>query len=130
MSTEELVAEMLAVIDASIREGDIEKTLRFVADDVIEMPPDQPTIVGKEALRRWLQKFFGGVSADLIHTPDETTDCGDLVIHRGTVTGALTPEGVGDAVVLNSKYLFVFQKGPDGSLKLWRSMFNSNGPQS
>ena len=130
MNIEETVADMLATIDELTREGNLEKTLEFVADDVVEMPPDQLPIVGKEALRSWQQGFFDGFSVDMRHEPDETTDFGDIVIHRGRVTGTLTPKGAGDPLVLNNKYLFVLRKTPDGRLRLWRAMFNSNEPQS
>ena len=130
MNTEEAVLEMLATIDASAKEGDIETSLQYVAEDVVHMPPDQPSVVGKDALRSWQQEFFGGFSVDMVHKPDETTDCGDVVIHRGTVTGTLRPKGNGDAILLNNKYLFVFRKDSDGTLKIWRAIFNSNAPPS
>lgn len=126
MNTEQAVLEMLARVDASVREGDLEKTLEYVADDVVHMPPDQPSLVGKPALRRWQLEFFGAFSADMVHHPDETTECGEVVIHRGRVTGTLKPKGTGDSITLNNKYLFVLRKYQDGTLKLWRAMFNSN----
>ena len=130
MNTEEAVLEMLATIDASVREGDIEKSLKYVAEDIVHMPPDQPSLLGKEALRSWQQEFFGGFSVDMSHKPEETTECGEVVIHRGTVTGTLKPKGTGDSILLNNKYLFVLRKEPDGTLKIWRAIFNSNVPPS
>jgi hypothetical protein len=31
-------------------------------------------------------------------------------------------------VPFNNKYLFLFRRQPDGSLRVWRAMFNTNPP--
>jgi ketosteroid isomerase-like protein len=113
---------MLSEMDS----GDIEKSLQYATEDVISMPPDQPPVVGKVALRAWSQKFFGDFSVDMTHQPEETTDFGEIVIHRGNVTGTATPKSGGDPIRLNNKYLWVLRKEPDGTLRVWRSIFNSN----
>lgn len=128
MNVEGMVADMLATIDASVRQGDIAKSLEYVADDIVHLPPGGPALVGKHALSRWQKDFYGTFSVDMAHNPDETHDCGELVVHRGTVTGTMTHKETRESSPLNNKYLFVFRKEPDGSLKLWRAMFNSNVP--
>jgi len=128
MNVEDAVLEMLATIDASVRRGDIAKTMEYVADDVVHMPPDGPALIGKEALSRWQKDFYGAFSLDMTHHAEETNDCGELVVHRGMVTGTMTRKGTPESFPLNNKYLFLLRKEPDGRLKLWRAMFNSNVP--
>ena len=126
--TERAVVNLLANIDAATRTGDVELSLRCVTDDAINMPPDQPAVVGKDALRSWWQQFQGAFAVDMTHEPVETVDAGEFVIHRGNVTGTLTLKEGDEPVRLNNKYLWVLRKEADGGLKIWRGAFNSNVP--
>ena len=126
MNAEEAVLELLAAIDTAARAGDFETSLQYATEDVIHMPPDQLPIVGKDAVRAWQRDFFSGFSVDMKHEADETVDCGEVVVHRGRVTGTMTPKAGADPIHLNNKYLFVLRKASDGTLKVWRAMFNGN----
>ncbi|KPK83172.1 MAG: hypothetical protein AMS25_00780 [Gemmatimonas sp. SM23_52] len=122
------VARMLVSLDRIAAEEDLEEFLSYVADDAVFMPPDEPAIVGVQAIAAWYRNAYHQVDFEMTHEPLEVDAAGDHIIHRGNATGTMTPEGGGEPIPLDNKYLMVLKKQPDGSLKLWRACFNSNAP--
>jgi ketosteroid isomerase-like protein len=126
MPAEQEVVKILRNMDEALRKGDVDRALACAADDMVSLPPGQDSVIGLEAQQEWSRQFFGAYSANLVHEPVDTVDCGDVVVHRGNVTGTLNPKAGGEIVSLNNKYLFIFRRYPDGELNVWRTMFNSN----
>lgn len=92
------------------------------------LAPDQPAVVGKEAVREYYRAFYGAFTIEMRHEPVETHAVGDLVVNRGDGHGTVTPKAGGQPMPFNNKYLMVFRRQADGSLKVWRAAFNSNVP--
>jgi ketosteroid isomerase-like protein len=124
----EAVEAMVVELDKVTGEGDLEGLLSFLTEDFISLPPSEPPIVGKEALRAHHGPLFEAFELDFVHQPVETTALGDVVIQWGNGIGSFRPKAGGDAVPLDQKYLFVFRKQLDGSFKIWRLIFNDNAP--
>ena len=122
------VQELVAELDRCARQADLEAFLAWSTDDVISMAPNEPPIVGKDAVERWYRNFYATFDINMTHDPLETHAYADLLIHRGHATGTLIPKAGGDAIEFDNKYLFVLLRQDDGSLKIWRAVFNSNMP--
>lgn len=108
---------------------DVEKTVSFFADDAVVMPPNIPTLSGKEAIRGlWKSmlespSFSGGWQA----TKVEVARSGDLAYVSGTYEFKETDTG-GRPITDKGKYLEVWKKQADGSWKCVADMFNSDLP--
>ena len=109
--------------------GDLDGWLDLWADDwTIQMPFDEPRVVGADQLRR--RNATALASADYvasIKNLDVGSD-GGLAYASGTYTMAITPEDGSAPWTLDAKYLSVFERQPDGEWKLIRDAFNSNVP--
>jgi ketosteroid isomerase-like protein len=127
---EDIVAvnRMLVSLDGIAAEADLESFLGYVSDDAVFMPPDEPTVVGKQAIRDWYAGLYERFALELTHEPRETDAFGDIIIHRGNATGRMAPRAGGEPISFDNKYLFVIKKQPDGSLRIWRAIYNSNEP--
>jgi len=68
------------------------------------------------------------VRFDVHYAPIETHTVGDLVVARVEVGGTATPRAGGPAMPVSNKYLMLFSRQADGSLKFWRVAVNSNAP--
>ena len=123
----EAVKQLVAEFDRCAREKDLETFLSYSLDDVVALAPGEPAVVGKAAMRAWYQNFYAAFDVAMVHRPVETDSFGDLVITRGDATGTIRPVGGGEAVQVGNKYLFVLKRQSDGSLRVWRAMFNENG---
>jgi len=124
----EAAQQLILDLDAAIAAGDLDGFVSFLAEDFVDMPANEPTIIGKEALRAHHEPLFQAFNLRVTHAPVETHSFGDVVIQRGAGIGEIAPKAGGEALMLDQKYLFVFKRQEDGSLKLWRAIFNDNAP--
>jgi ketosteroid isomerase-like protein len=99
-----------------------------LAEDFVDMPPNEPAIIGKQALRTHHEPLFEAFDVRVTYKPVETNAFGDVVIQRGASVVVSTAKAGGDPVILDQKYLYVFRRQEDGSFKLWRNIFNNNAP--
>jgi ketosteroid isomerase-like protein len=122
------VARLMATLDRIQAEADLEELLRLVPDDAVYMPPDEPAIVGRRAIADWYRNLYDALQIDITHEPLEIDVFGDMIIHRGNARGTLTPRSSGESIPFDNKYLMVLIKRPEGSLQIWRAVFNRNHP--
>lgn len=115
-------------LDAAIVVGDLDGFLSCLAEDFVDMPANEPAIIGKQDLRTHHEPLFEAFNLRVTHEPVETHAFGDVVIQRGAGVGEIAPKAGGDPLILDQKYLFVFRRQEDGSFKLWRAIFNDNAP--
>lgn len=120
------VARLMATLDRIQAEANLEEFLGLVPDDAVFMPPDEPALIGRRAIGEWYRSLYEVVQIDITHEPLEVDVFGDMVIHRGNARGTMTPKSGGEPIPFDNKYLMVLEKRPDGSLQLWRAVFNSN----
>lgn len=121
------VARLMATFDRIHAEADLEEFVAFIADDAVFMPPDEPAIVGRQAIAEWYGRLYDRVRLDMVHEPLEVDAFGDVIIHRGNARGIMIPRDDGrEPIPVDNKYLMVLKKGSDGSLEIWRAVFNAN----
>jgi len=126
----ETVAAMVSEFDRCARESDLDTFVSYSTEDIVWMPPNEPAVVGKEAVREWYANFYGMFDIEMTHELLESHTFRDVVIARGNATETLTPKAGGSPMSLSAKFLMVLRRQPDGSLKVWRAIANSNTPPS
>jgi len=62
---------------AAVNAGDLEAMLGGMADDVVYLPPAQPPVLGKEALRSTVQPYYEQFEAHFSMNAEETVAAGD-----------------------------------------------------
>src|SRR5262245_14011482 len=77
---------------------DLEAVLACYSDDVTWLPPGEPPVSGKDAVRARYGKLFAGYHLDFTIEIAEAHADGLGGSAWGTTHGALTPVGGGDAV--------------------------------
>ena len=104
---------------------DVEKTMSYYADDALMMPPNIPTLTGKESIRTLWKSlleapgFSGGWKATKVEVS------GDLSYVTGTYEITETDDS-GKPMTDKGKYVEVWKKQPDGSWKSVAHMFSSD----
>ena len=108
---------------------DVDKTVSYYSDDAIVMPPNIPTLTGKEPIRAlWKSMlespgFGGGWKA----TKVEVAKSGDIGYVTGTYELRETDDS-GKPMTDKGKFLEVWKKQADGSWKCVADMFSSDLP--
>jgi ketosteroid isomerase-like protein len=122
-------AVVQAAIDSfhqALRSNDPEAPFHWVADDVVMMPPGEPQVRGKEAMRTWYAAFLGQFkSAALVFDNVETMMGAGWATHAGTFEWTLTPAAGGANVVDRGNFVQVWQRQPDGRWLFAREIWNS-----
>jgi uncharacterized protein (TIGR02246 family) len=124
--TDQAVQEIWKEYSASLNAGDIDRWVALWTDDGVQMPPDEPPVIGKEKIKARngavLQKF----KFDIGVTNQEVKTSGDWAYSRGVYKATLTPKQGGTSIPIDGKYMTILARQPDGSWKIHRDIFNSN----
>ncbi len=108
--------------------GDAEGCLSFWCEDGVLMNPNEPAVVGKDALRSWYQKAFATFSIDFTLTYDHIKIAGDWSFARGKYGGTIVPKAGGEPIQDNGKILEIHRRQPDGTWKWAYCMGSSDNP--
>lgn len=95
-------------------------------DDIVVMVPGAPPIVGKPALRAFLQEAFARARINETLTPQEQVITGDWAFERLALSETIEPKNGTGTVHLEGKALDVYRRQSDGSWKVARSILNYN----
>ena len=101
-------------------------------DDGIALPPGEEPIVGKAALRAWLQ---GSAEPDYrvteyVHDFQERKLLGDWAFEWGTYTSAAEPLSEGEPIRATGKLLRILRRQTDGTWKVARAIWNHDPKSS
>jgi ketosteroid isomerase-like protein len=111
-----------------IRSGEASIVGALYTEDAILMPPNFEMIRGRENT----QGFWGGAIKmgvkDAVLTTVELTELSDLVHEVGNYALKIQPEGQ-SAFEDKGKYVVLWKKMPDGTLRIHRDIWNSSLPQ-
>jgi len=107
---------------------DVDKSASFCGPDAAILVPNAPAAEGKEAIRKWFQEIFNIPNFKLIWhaTGAEGAKSGDLGYSTGKFDLSYTDPS-GKQVTDHGKYVTVWKKQKDGSWKVVRDIFNSDG---
>ncbi len=112
---------------SSLNAGDVSRWLELWTEDGVQMPPDEPAVVGKDQIRARNGAVLDQFTFNMKNITNlETEESGDLAFARGSFNATLTPKGSGEPIVVDGKYLTILKRQPDGSWKIHRDAFNSN----
>lgn len=107
---------------------DVDKTVSYYSDDAVVMPPNIPTLTGKEPIRTLWKSMLGSpdFSGGWKATKVEVARSGDLAYVSGTYE--FNEKDDGKPITDKGKYLEVWKKQADGSWKCVADMFSSDLP--
>jgi ketosteroid isomerase-like protein len=77
---------------AAVDSGNLDELMSLWTDNGVLLPPDQPAVVGKEAIRTWYQGMFSQFEVAATLRPAETHIASDWGFDRGAYTLTLTPK--------------------------------------
>ena len=95
-------------------------------DDAVVMPPNEPAVHGRTAVKAWMAAF--PVVTDFTLSAGRIEGRADLAYVRGTYTMTLRPEGAQTPVMVRGKYLEIRRRQSNGEWLLEADMFNSDQP--
>ncbi len=109
-------------------EGNSEKSLSFYTSDAISLPNNGQMLQGIEALRKSNDEMMkSGTKVTTFETNiTKVIPCNDLCTEIGTYKITLTIPGMNEPVNDQGKYLTIWEKQKDGSLKVKVEIWNTD----
>lgn len=112
---------------AAAATGNIDSIVAYWADDAIVLPPDQPAVVGKQAIRVFVQQSAAIPGFSITWAPEQATIStgGDIgyMIERNTVTFA---DSTGAIHTQYGKAVTIWRKGQAGEWKCVVDTWNNS----
>ena len=99
----------------------------YVSDDVRLMPPAEPAIRGKSAMREWFAGFLSLYRTTSLEFSDrEVMVGGDWALELGTYEWIVQPAAGGEAVVDRGNYMQLWKLHGDRQWRFEREIWNSS----
>lgn len=109
----------------AVRAADWAATAATYTTDAMLLPPNEPAVSGREAIRQWFAAFPPIVSMEV--EDSEVGGCCGVAYVRGTYHFAIAPPGAG-TIHETGKYIEIRRKQADGTWLKLRDMFSSDEP--
>lgn len=121
-------AEVLAIARAWEQCADTRDARGIAAlytENATLLPPAHPPITGRQNIQAFWQGFFDAGASDARLTSVQIVSSGDLAYEIGEYS-AMMPQPSGGTAPGTGKYLVVFERQPDGRLRMAADMFSAN----
>ena len=113
---------------SSLEAGDLSAWLSLWTEDGVQMPPNEPPVIGKDQIQKANKAAFDQFTFEMEITNKEIQVAGDWAFSRGTYTATLSPKNGDQPVPIDGKFMTILERQPDGGWKIHRDIFNSNVP--
>ena len=120
MNTKQAIEDKNTALRNAYNKGDAAGCVAVYADDAIMMPPNQPMVRGKDAVKAliqgWIENIGGKISNPMVECGAE----GDLAYQVATY--AFTDTKAPD----QGKFVEILRRQQDGSWKVYLTIYNSD----
>ena len=114
-------SEMVAALNVR----DVDQWLSHFADDARMLPPGEPPVIGKDAIRKLIEGYLALPTFAVAHHLESV-----VVATSGDLAYDTYSYEMGKPVVESGKDVSLYRKGPDGSWKLIIDMWSENSSAS
>lgn len=114
---------------AALRANASDSLMVLMSDEVVLMPPNEPVLKGKAAVRTWYDQLLTQLrTSSLTITNREVLIGGDWATELATFEWGLVPVAGGPPVIDRGSYVQVWHHEPDGQWLFTREIWNSMIP--
>ncbi|HUQ21206.1 MAG TPA: DUF4440 domain-containing protein [Gemmatimonadaceae bacterium] len=114
---------------AALRSDSKDSLLALMPDDVIIMPPNEPILRGKPAVRAWYEQFLKQLRTKSLDVTNRELFVGDdYATEVAQFVWTLEPVAGGALIVDRGSYVQLWHRGSDGRWVFSREVWNSTTP--
>jgi ketosteroid isomerase-like protein len=113
----------------ALRTNSSDSLMALMAEDVVLMPPNEPVLKGRAAVRAWYDQLLTQLrTSDLTIIDREVLLGGEWATEVATFEWTLVPVAGGPATLDRGSYVQVWHREPDGRWLFAREIWNSTTP--
>jgi ketosteroid isomerase-like protein len=112
----------------AINSNDLATLLGMLTEDVVFLSPNQPVIVGKAAVRLWLEAYLKAFKTHWDKPVQEFVVSGNWAFERYSFKSSDTPIGAGPVGELTGWGLVIYHHDADGKWRVARDAWGSDHP--
>ena len=124
------LSDLLAAHVEAVNSGDVEALLDQLTDDVVYLGQGIDPIIGKAQMEAVMRSFHRENRAIVSLIPTDRSVSGDLAHEWGSLTGEFRNKDGGDPIRVNSKYFYLYRRGPNGRWRISHECVSDNAPAS
>jgi uncharacterized protein (TIGR02246 family) len=126
----EALRELVRQYDAGVNAGHLDGLVALYAADAVQMPPDEPVVVGQEAIRSRGESFFAQNTDEVRSAVEDVQVSGDWAFLRMSYTESWTPRGGGETTAVVGKWLLICRRQADGTWRITNEIWNEDKPRN
>jgi uncharacterized protein (TIGR02246 family) len=125
----EAIRSVMASYEAALNASSTESAMLLYTEDGVFMAPNNPSAVGKAALRQAYDAVFKAITLKVKFSIAELVVMApEWAYVRTNSAGTQTINGTGATSRESNQELFVFKKGDDGKWRIARYSFSTTNP--
>jgi ketosteroid isomerase-like protein len=113
---------------AAINSNDTDTLMADLTDDIVYQPPNEPEIIGKHAVRKWVTGYFDAYRTKWEKTSIGFTVIGDWAFERYSYKSTDVDKKTGAVITDRGKGINIFRHGPDGKWRVTIDGWSSDTP--
>lgn len=118
-------SERLESAYRDMADADVEHLVTIYTPDAIIQAAGAKPVVGLDAIRAFWIATFEQYAVELVPEVLEEEDLGPVVVVRGRASGTMRPRSGGSPARVDTWFMQIHRRAPDGALLFWRG---ANGP--
>jgi uncharacterized protein (TIGR02246 family) len=122
MDVKRAIEDKNAAVKNAYNRGDAAGCAAVFTEDALFLPPNQPLLRGKKAIQELIQGWIDNIGGTMSNPMMEYAVEGDLAFQVATYAfkDTKTPD--------EGKFVEIFRRQPDGSWKIYLTIYNSDKP--
>ena len=103
-----------------VNSGDVDRYTKLLTRDAVWIPPGQPAVEGRKAIRDWLAPLFEEYSYDFALKGSRVQVAGDWAVERGAFRSSLQRRRGGAAEQHTGTYIVLWRQSENGAWRIER----------
>jgi uncharacterized protein (TIGR02246 family) len=108
-----------------VNAGDLDRYTQMLTRDAVWIPPGQPAVEGREAIRDWLRPLFDKYRYRFALSGSRVQLAGDWAVERGSFASKLTRKSGGDLQKHRGTYIVLWRQNESGQWRIERYIDDS-----
>lgn len=121
------IRDMIVELESAVNAGDTDRSMALSADDIVVIRPNEPALIGKEAVRNSTQQEFDELELQDVYEIKNIHVSGDLAVTHFLWSTKLKIKANGKSDETNGNWITVAERQPDGAWKCIYSIWSDEG---